>query len=105
MDFKQGDKVEKLFYIENTTTGERVSTSGVVGVLWEVKTGRVISRYPAPENMGENIHKFTIPPADTRKCPIGVELWFDVYVDNIVKIFSGVFGTALFSPLSNEHTE
>lgn len=105
MRFKQGEKVDKLFYIHNTTTGERVATTDVVGVLWEVKTGRVISRYQNPEDLGNNVHKFTIPPADTRKCPIGVELWFDVYVGNIVKIFSGKFGTAQYSPLKDEHTQ
>jgi len=109
--FTAGTKIEKIFWIENAETSESVDISDVVGSLYEVKTNRVVQRFdnegenPAPEDLGNNQFKFTFTPEITRRCPIGVELWFDVYAGNIERIFRGKFGTALQSPLSNEQVQ
>lgn len=106
--FTQGDKLEKTFWIEDSETGEAVDISNLVGMLYEVKTNRPIQRFdsdgvnPAPTDLGEGQFKFTFTPEITRLCPVGVEVWFDVWVGSMERIFRGRFGTALKSPLSDE---
>jgi len=105
--FVQGEKREKTFFVKNSTTGLPVEISYLIASLYEVKTNREIQRFdsdgvnPAPEDLGNGYFKFKFTEDITRKCPVGIEVWFDIYVGSLGRIFRGKFGTASKSTLSS----
>ncbi len=105
-NWKQGEQRTKTFYITDAD-GNAVSVTDVVGVLYEVKTNKVIQRFdedeanPSPEYIGDNKFKFTFTPAITRLCPLNTEIWFDILVNDIYRIYRGKIGYVTQSPLSN----
>lgn len=105
--FVQGEQREKTFYVKNKGTDEIIAISDLTASLYEVKTNREIQRFdsdgtnPAPIDLSGGYFKFVFTPDITRKCPVGVEVWLDIYVGSLERIFRGRFGTATKSPLSS----
>lgn len=105
--FTQGETRKKRFYITDSN-GHVVAISNVVAIMYDVKSNAVIQRFdnggvnPAVEDLGGGYVRITATPDITRKCPEGKEIWIDILVGNMERIFRGRFGTALKSPLSNE---
>lgn len=106
--FVQGEQRDKTFYVKSKVTNLPIAISDLKASLYEVKTNKEIQRFdnegtnPAPIDLGEGLFKFTFTADITRKCPVGVEVWFDIYVGSLERIFRGRFGTATKSPLSDD---
>lgn len=104
--FVWGEQRVKTFYVKNKDTGDAVEISDLTASLYNPKTLQEYQRFdgdgvnPAPEYLGNNIYQFTFTEEILRKCPIGVEVWFDIKVGSMERIFRGKFGTATKSPLS-----
>lgn len=105
--FVQGETRKKRFYITDSN-GIVVAISNITAVMYDIKSGAIVQRFdnggvnPAVEDLGEGYVRITATPAITRKCPEGKEVWIDILVGNMERIFRGKFGTAYKSPLSNE---
>ena len=96
--FTQGETIKKRFYITDSN-GLVVAITNIVAVMYDVKSGATIQRFdsggtnPAVEDLGGGYVRITATPAITRKCPEGKEVWIDILVGNIERIFRGRFGT------------
>lgn len=103
--FVQGEERKKTFYVKSKETGQPVSISDIKASLYEVKTNREVARFDSvtnkPTDLGNGLYQFTFTSDITKKCPVGAEIWFDVYVGSMKRIFRGKFGVATKSPLSN----
>jgi len=105
MNFIPGDLIEKTFFLEDEN-GDAVDISELSGVLYETKTPtRIVHTFlhgtaTAPTQVDAKHVKFTFSPEITRKCRKEVNYTFDVYVGSKQKIYTGDFGEAGFSPLT-----